>query len=242
MGNLTIWDAVHKTDPAYTKNYKGAGGFSGTAVNGTYLSRKATEVFGPCGTGWGYTVIEERFDIGGPLEVPEGAPPVMSQMHTLRLRLWYMLDGERREVEHYGHTPFVTKNKFGISTDMEAPKKSLTDALKKCLSMLGFAGDIHMGLYDDVHYVNEVTDEATLARAENKIEEKERQISEYREWVENQVRLLDTAQTMNELEGLYKSAIRRMDLRKDDSAKIAATKAKDRRKAELEKAGKEKSK
>ena len=234
MSNMSIWESVQKTDPAYTKQYKGAGGFSGTAVNATYLNRRATEIFGPCGTGWGYSIIEDRFDVGGPLEVPEGHPPVMSQMHTIRLRLWYMQDGERREIEHYGHTPFVTKNKFGIQTDMEAPKKSLTDALKKCLSMLGFAGDIFMGMYDDVHYVSEVVDEAAIARAENKIEEKERQAAEYREWMADQIRLIQTAQTMNELQKLYASAVRRLDLRKDEAGKLTVIRAKDARKAELE--------
>lgn len=234
MSNLSIWEAVQKTDPAYTKQYKGAGGFQGTAINATYLNRRATEIFGPCGVGWGYSILEDRFDAGGPLEVPEGHPPVMSQMHTIKLRFWYMQDGERREIEHYGHTPFVTKNKFGIQTDMEAPKKSLTDALKKCMSMLGFAGDIFMGLYDDVHYVNEMQDESAIARAENKIEEKERQAAEYREWLEDHVRLIGSAQSMNELQKLYTSAIRKLDLRKDETGKLAVTRVKDSRKSEIE--------
>lgn len=57
--NTSIWDKVESTDPAATKGYKGPGGFSGTAVNPTYLNRKATELFGPCGIGWGTEIVNE---------------------------------------------------------------------------------------------------------------------------------------------------------------------------------------
>ena len=45
--------------------------------------------------------------------------------------------------------------------DEEAAKKAVTDAVTKCLSYLGLAGDVHMGLFDDSKYV-----------AERKIEER----------------------------------------------------------------------
>ena len=37
--------------------------------------------------------------------------------------------------------------------DEDAPKKSATDGMVKCLSMLGFAGDIFSGQWDDSKYV-----------------------------------------------------------------------------------------
>lgn len=231
---LHIWDAVQKTDPKFTKEYTGPGGFTGTAVNAQYLAKRATETFGPCGTGWGYDVLEERFDIGGPLTNKEGAVLAHAQVHTLKVALWYIGDdGERKTVMHYGHTPFVTQNKFGVTTDFEAPKKSLTDAIGKCLSQLGFSADIRMGLYDDIHYVNEIEAEAEIERAEDKIETKERQAAEYREWLENNLRLIKTAQTLNELQKVFASAVRKLDLRKDEKNKVAFTRAKDERKAEL---------
>ena len=49
MSNLRIWDEVKTTNPAFLKEYKGAGGFSGTAINGHHLIGRATEIFGPCG-------------------------------------------------------------------------------------------------------------------------------------------------------------------------------------------------
>ena len=73
--NTRIWDQVNTTDPDATKKYTGAGGFKGTAIRPTYLMRKATEIFGPCGEGWGWNVLEDRFDEGADGEGREGAAP-----------------------------------------------------------------------------------------------------------------------------------------------------------------------
>lgn len=232
--NLSIWDAVQQTDPKFTKEYTGPGGFTGTAVNAQYLAKKATEQFGPVGTGWGYDVLDERFDVGGPLTNKEGVLLAHATVHTIKLSLWYVgEDGERKTVVHYGHTPFITANKYGVATDFEASKKSLTDAIGKCLSQLGFSADIRLGLYDDIHYVNEITNESELERAEVKIDVKERQAAEYREWLGSNLNLIKTAQSLNELQKVYASAIRKLELRKDNDNKVIFTRAKDQRKDEL---------
>lgn len=152
MNNMSIWQTVEKTDPAFTKGFSRGGGFKGTSTNATYLARKATELFGPCGTGWGVTVISEDVMTGSP-HVIDGVVIAYDLIHKVHARLWYVQDGKRGEVEHFGQTQFVGKNKNGFYTDEEAPKKSLTDAMSKCLSLLGFSADIFMGLYDDNKYV-----------------------------------------------------------------------------------------
>ena len=158
MSNTDLWDSVEKTDPKHTKGFSRGGGFKGTATNATYLAKKATERFGPCGTGWGLNVLSEEVMQGAPLIV--GDAQVGSELiHKLHVRLWYVLDGKRGEVEHFGQTQFVGKNKNGFYTDEEAPKKSMTDAMSKCLSLLGFSADIHMGLYDDNKYVQSLQKE-----------------------------------------------------------------------------------
>lgn len=158
MSNLAIWAAVEKTDPKYTKGFSRGGGFKGTATNATYLARKATETFGPCGTGWGITVLNEEVFTGAPHIVGEQVV-AHDMIHKVHARLWYVLDGKRGEVEQFGQTQFVGKNKNGFYTDEEAPKKSLTDAMSKCLSLLGFSADIHLGLYDDNKYVAKLWEE-----------------------------------------------------------------------------------
>ena len=141
--HLAIWNKVETTDPRYTKPITGRG-YNGTSTNATYLVRKATSVFGPCGIGWGVNVLAE-----GLLDGADG-----HKVHRVHIRLWYILDGKRGEVEHFGQTDFCGKRASGKwFTDEEAPKKSMTDAMLKALSMIGFAADIHLGMYDDNKYV-----------------------------------------------------------------------------------------
>ncbi len=153
--NLALWNSVSETDPKYTKGFNRGGGFKGTSTNATYLARKATERWGPIGIGWGVEVLDEELMQGKPL-VTDNGPVTHELIHKVRAKLWYKQDGETGEVMHFGQTTFVGLNKNGLFTDEEAPKKSLTDAMAKCLSLLGFSADIFMGLYDDNKYVNDL--------------------------------------------------------------------------------------
>lgn len=157
---LKIWDAVQATDPKYTKGFSRGGGFKGTATNATYLAKKATEQFGPCGIGWGVNVIDEQLIVGAP-HLLDGIVIANDMIHKLHVKFWYLLDGVRGEIEQFGQTQMVGKNKNGFFTDEEAPKKSMTDAMSKCLSLLGFSADIHLGLYDDNKYVSEMQEKFT---------------------------------------------------------------------------------
>lgn len=212
---MDIWDKVSKTDPVYTKEYSGPGGYSGTSINGEYLVMKATEMFGPVGIGWGYEIIEERYDTGGIIDIQEDHE-IRSMTHTLRVKLWYLHEGQRGEVEHFGHTPYVYRTRSGAMTDPEAPKKSLTDALKKCLSMLGFSADVWLGQYDDVNYVEAMSEEFGIRRAEDSDEETKRLRDEYLAKMEKYVRQMQKAVTASELNALYKEAVRKAGYRKDD--------------------------
>jgi hypothetical protein len=156
--NLAIWDEVEKTNPDYTKSYSGSGGFKGTATTATYLVKKATKMFGPIGIGWGWDIAEEALMTGAKTTAKDGVEGT-EVIHKIKLLLWYKWKGERGEISQFGQTTFVGKNKYGWYTDEEAPKKSLTDAMGKCLSLLGFAADIHLGMYDDNKYVRNLRDD-----------------------------------------------------------------------------------
>lgn len=146
MSTLDLWNKVEKTDPAHVKAITGKS-YQGTSPKPHYLVHKATETFGPCGIGWGFSIVDERIEEGAGGE----------RMHIARVRVWYEWDGKRGEVEHVGGTQFSGTRKNGNPfTDEDAPKKSVTDALVKALSMIGFAGDIFMGRYDDSKYVADV--------------------------------------------------------------------------------------
>lgn len=152
--NMSIWSQVEKTAPEATKSAK-VNGQQITSISGQHMIKRATEVFGPVGIGWGWTVAEERFDQGGEIRNDKGELIGHEVGHTIRVKLWFMQGDKRGEVEQYGCTPFTYKSKWGVTTDTEAPKKSLTDAVKKALAMLGFSADIFLGLYDDRDYVAE---------------------------------------------------------------------------------------
>lgn len=137
MGNLDLWERVRTPDPDHLKPFDN-GKFKGTAIRPAYLARAATEQFGPVGVGWGFRVEDERYVEAGPV-----------LLHVVRVLLWYKLGDTRGEVVQYGQTVLVSKNGH---VDDEAPKKSLTDAVGKCLSLLGFAADVHMGLWDGAKY------------------------------------------------------------------------------------------
>ncbi|MHA6127096.1 hypothetical protein ACX3YD_13035 [Pseudomonas fluorescens group sp. PF-1] len=218
--NTRIWDQVDTTDPSATKNFTGMGGFKGTAIKPTYLMRKATEVFGPCGEGWGWTVLEDRFDEGGPLQAPTKewpeAPRINAKLHTLKIELWYLgKEGQKCTVQHYGHTPFVLLQQGKIITDWEAAKKSLTDAIGKCLQPLGFAADIHMGLFDDAAYVETVRDEVALNKAEDRVVEEDRQKQERLDYIKSVIDTMAGAQSAQELKKIHDVAVRKLTIRKD---------------------------
>lgn len=144
--NLELWNAVEKTPPSQVKAITGKS-YQGTSPKPHYLVHKATETFGPCGIGWGFTIEDERIEEGAGGE----------RMSIARVKVWYEWNGKRGEVEHIGGTSFSGTRASGKPfTDEDAPKKSVTDALVKALSLIGFAGDIFMGRYDDSKYVSDL--------------------------------------------------------------------------------------
>lgn len=156
MSNLEIWNKVKSPNPKYTKGFSRGGGFRGTATNTQYQILAATELFGPNGIGWGYEITDEKYVNGAPL-----ADNANEIIHVVRGRAWYMHEGQKYFTsEQYGQTQFVGKNKNGMFTDEEAPKKSISDMLSKCLALLGFSADIFLGLYDDNKYVNDIRQKA----------------------------------------------------------------------------------
>lgn len=156
---MKLWDSFEKTDPKYTKAFTRGGGFKGTAINGTYIVKKLTEQFGPCGTGWRFVLEDEQIVEGHTLKNGDKA-----KLHIVRGHLDYRQpfagafkvdDPWFSTSPQFGQTMLVDENKNGVFMDEEAPKKSITDCISKCAVLLGIAADIHLGLFDDNKYVNE---------------------------------------------------------------------------------------
>ena len=215
--NMHIWEKVSTTDTRYTKAAE-VGGQKITSLNGTAMIMKATEMFGPVGIGFGWSIIEERFDEGSEMVSGEGDKRLVlgrELNHTIKIRFWFELDGKRGEIEQYGCTRYLYKSKYGTTTDGEAPKKSLTDAIKKSLSMLGFSADVFLGMFDDAEYVNQLKDEEQIEHAEDQEAERARQQQERLDYIKSVIDTMAGAQSPQELKKIHDVAVRKLTLRKD---------------------------
>lgn len=190
---MAIWEQVKETDKTFTKTAT-FGGREVTSINGMYMIRRATELFGPLGKGWGYEILVDRLDRGAPIVGKDGLTVLdHEQMHTMQIKFWYVHGGKRNQITHFGHTPYVQKTSWGASTDFDAPKKSLTDAIKKCLSMLGFCADVYLGMYDDATYLEGLSlkkalEEAGESGADQVLAEAK---SDFRDWLRSQLTAID---------------------------------------------------
>lgn len=217
--NMRIWEKVQTTDTRFTKDAK-VGGQQITSLNGTAMVMKATELFGPVGIGWGWKIIEERFDDGHEIFAGEGDKRACIGReigHTVKICLWFMQDGQRGEVEQYGCTRYQYKTNYGMTTDGEAPKKSLTDAIKKALSMLGFSADVFLGMFDDQNYVQQLQAEQAIELAEDREAEIERQKQERLDYIRSVVETMQGAQSLQELKKIHDHAVRKLTTRQDES-------------------------
>ncbi|KLF68600.1 hypothetical protein [Klebsiella aerogenes] len=222
--NMAIWRSVMRTDPRFTKQMTGTG-FEGTSINAEYMIMRATEIFGPIGSRWGYEIQEDRMIPGAPFSEPvykddkfvgtrmlrDGDGTLLyEQNHSIRIRLWYQNGDEEGSVIAYGATPYMFKTKHGIKCDGEAQKKSLTDALKKALSLLGFSADVWLGLYDTPEYQKENTIEFDIRNASDKAEDITRLRKELDEKFKLNTESMRTAVTRNEVSGIASSLTRVM--------------------------------
>jgi len=148
MQNKELWNSVFVTNPASVTAIVGKQ-YKGNSPKPYFIIERATDTFGPCGIGWGVKVDNERFERLTDSEV----------LHVALVTVWYIYKDKRGEVQQIGQTRAAYLTSTGKSmVDEDAPKKSVTDGMVKCLSMLGFAGDIFSGRWDDSKYVEYAAD------------------------------------------------------------------------------------
>lgn len=217
MSNLDLWDKVKKTDPIYTKYVDQRGGY--TSVSPQYQIKCATEQFGMYGQGWGFLNISFDYGLVDTLGLV-----------IVRAEFFYVINDKQHSFPINNAWPI----KVGNRVDQDFAKKAETNTMSKALSKLGFSADVFMGDFEDRDYVEAVTNEFALEKAENKIEEKEKQDEEYNKWVASSLEILSTCQSMSELKKVYTGLVRKADLYKDKPTALIFDKAKNERKAHLE--------
>jgi hypothetical protein len=154
--NKDFWDRVKKTDPKRVKAITGKQ-YKGNSPQPYYMVERMTEEFGMCGIGWGLNILNERMERLTDTDV----------LHVAVVELWYKQGDQTGSITQIGQTKAAYKKSDAnyIVVDEDAPKKSVTDALTKCMSYLGFAGDIFSGQWDDSKYVQELSKEFSQVKS-----------------------------------------------------------------------------
>lgn len=227
--NKALWKRAFMTDPRAVKPITGKA-YKGNSPKPYWIVERLTEEFGPCGIGWGFTILSERMERLTETDV----------LHVAVVRMWYELDGKRGEFEQIGQTKATYwsagkgqndgskgQNDGKMVVDEDAPKKSVTDALVKCASYLGFAGDIFSGMWDDSKYVeNAAAEYISKEKAEARAA-----------WLEEQALKLESCASMAELGEVWKAIGRTAKAENDPDAIQTLEPIKDRMKATLQPEG-----
>ena len=135
MTNKRYWDQLKTTDPRFTKKInKGFGDL--TTIDPMYQIMKMTEVFGPCGIGWGWSANYTYTEANVFAEVS----------------IWL-----ETPLQIYGPVSSVQSlHKTNGKLDDECTKKAMTDALTKALSHVGVSADVFLGMHENVKYIEKV--------------------------------------------------------------------------------------
>lgn len=176
--NMALWKSVHKTDRSYTKKDHN----DRTSISTQYRFMQATKAFGPIGIGWGYEILREWTTEGAPIVVEGRVTEFREIIHHCEVALWFKYSGEKSEpIVNYGDTRqlYYTRgyqNKPGyFVNDDEVHKKSLSDALGKCLSMIGVCADVYLGEHDNDH-IETITKFETESKDKLRVVEEEQRI------------------------------------------------------------------
>ena len=143
--NMTIYGEVAAV-PDYAKKNINAGRLKGmTDISPMWRIEKLTEVFGPCGIGWWYTIEKQWLEPGSDGEIKA----------FCNINLFYKW-GE--EISHgipgTGGSSYIAKEKAGLYTSDEAFKMALTDAISVAAKALGVGADVYMGTERDKYTSN----------------------------------------------------------------------------------------
>jgi hypothetical protein len=135
--NMKIYEAL-ATPPNDAVKTIGAGKLKGFSdINPQWRYEALTNLFGPCGVGWKYTIddVHEK-------EVSTGELMVFVKVSL------YIKDKENwsEPIPPYGGDYLIKKDRNGIHGNDEAMKMAVTDALGTACKMIGVAADIYRGL------------------------------------------------------------------------------------------------
>jgi len=143
--NMAIWQQWDRTPPEVIKEVSVGRKFK--AIQPYYQMKKATEIFGPVGEGWGWEIEHD--------EILFADQPAHAML-KIRMRVWCG--------EHKAGIPLINTAKLfqsqGTKIDADIYKKLITDTITKGLSYYGCAADVFLGYWDDHRYAAEMHEAA----------------------------------------------------------------------------------
>lgn len=134
--NLEIYEKCRQV-PDSAKKTIGAGRLKGmTDINPMWRIQKLTEMYGPCGTGWYYTIDKEWLE-----ECENGEVAAF-----MDISLYVKQDGEwSKPIPGTGGSKFTANEKSGLYMSDECYKMALTDAISVSCKALGMGADVYWG-------------------------------------------------------------------------------------------------
>lgn len=133
MNNLHIYESSREV-PAEAMKPIAAGRLKGmTDINPMWRIKRMTELFGPCGEGWGFEVKGREFVPGA-----EGTVAVF-----VDILLWYKQGEERCFIPGTGGSMYIAKEKNGLYVSDEAVKMATTDAVSVACKYLGMGANVY---------------------------------------------------------------------------------------------------
>lgn len=148
MNNLHIYESSREV-PAEAMKPIAAGRLKGmTDINPMWRIKRMTELFGPCGEGWGFEVKGREFVPGA-----EGTVAVF-----VDILLWYKQGEERCFIPGTGGSMYIAKEKNGLYVSDEAVKMATTDAVSVACKYLGMGANVYWSK-DRTKYAAQPTNE-----------------------------------------------------------------------------------
>ena len=106
-------------------------------INPMWRIKTLTEMFGPCGIGWWYEIIDKRLE----------HDPISRQTAAfVEIKLFYIdpeSDKESHGIPGLGGASFVAQEHRGAYMNDECEKMALTDAISVAAKALGIAADVY---------------------------------------------------------------------------------------------------
>jgi hypothetical protein len=155
--NLSYWEQLRQPPKEVLTKIK-AGRLKGmTDIKPIWRIQKITEVFGPCGIGWKYSVSKQWTEQVSDNQI----------LAFVNVDVFIKQENEWSEaIPGNGGSKLVAKESRGMYSSDEAFKMATTDALSSSFKMLGVAADIYLGAYDGSKYYTPEPSSITYATKE----------------------------------------------------------------------------